>query len=336
MNEAFDKFVGAIRSSKTDRGVAMESRANMDTRLSRVGLEAYAALGRKPVGGKQGIEDARRVLGFGPEFVGVTVAIGPSTMPAYTPMRFMTDSRTIEINPDFRFNRAEAARYAVEEMLHAVDVLKNGRSIAASSPRFLEGGDIREELQRHVDSEGIYADFLAYPFNRQSGFHDEFGDGRMAAEAFAVGGTLYFGDGERTRQSLPATYEAFHELFGSTVREGAERLQGKLWDSPTAGMLPDRVASVSDRRAGRLGGEGGRDRTNPGLVSLRQALARSFRATRYGGGVGESLEARVIAAPTFGLEQLLAISESPLTSKPLPSRSGDRAASNGSDAPPPS
>lgn len=289
----------ADRRAAEGQASLLDARA-IDSRIARTLFDAFSDLGTRESTPDQAFADAAYITGLSLDALGVRVVDGPPSMGPKVPMRLNLDTREIEVNPTFEFRRGEAAQYAVEELLHASDVV-GGRSIAAGSKRLLPGGDIHAELTDHVNAKDTYAAFFGYPMN-----DNELSPQRTAAELFARLGTLYFGDGARMRQSLPQAYEAFHELY-RRHQAGPTDLQGEI-RSDARGLVQTRVRPGDGRRDVRtLQGSGGRGQESR-VGRLRREGARIFQADPRGSHVGESLEARVTRQKTDVPEWLRSMS----------------------------
>lgn len=122
------------------------------------------------------------------------------------------------------------------------------------------------------------ASYFAYPPSPEL----RFGDEREQAELFARLAALYHGNPQRMQRELPTAYEAYHDLFGTTVFGAESRV----------------LRDVRSDSAGR-GAQGGRERAGPGadggavpggrvrggdsgLDALRATVARVFGASTDG------------------------------------------------------
>ena len=106
---------------------------------------------------------------------------------------------------------------------------------------------------------------------------------RQQAEIFARLGVLYHGDPQLMQRELPTAYEAFHDLFGTTLLSPESRV---LRDIRSAGSSRSGPSSSQNRQGtGFDGGTGQRNqvqRSDSGLESLRDRTARIFVADRSG------------------------------------------------------
>lgn len=286
VDEAAARGQQSLLDSRTPRNNPLDARiAN-----GRLRFEQYDHLGESTSTPEQAFSDASRITGLSLKTLGVTVVTGPTDMRDDVPMRFGSDTRTIEINPNLSMSRADAAQYAAEELLHAADIL-DGQSIAASSTRLALGGDVRNEIEAHVASRDTYGAFFAYPVLEKA-----LGEGRIKAELFARMGALYLGEPELMRRSLPKAYEAFHEIFEGRNLPASDGVRGKLWSDAGGPVQAGRRSGDGGRTAREVQGRSGGERS--GLEKFRSESARVLRGSDQGTRVEGSLESRALEALT--------------------------------------
>jgi hypothetical protein len=144
INTALESFVGELQTRETDKGLALFSRS-LEGREDRQTFQRFESLGgEKSVSLEQTLDDVDAIMGFRSPF---DVSMSDQ-LDIDVPMAFDLDRRAIQVNPNRSMNRAEAAQYMVEEVLHGVDAVAGGRTISASSKGLAEGGAIREEVQQ--------------------------------------------------------------------------------------------------------------------------------------------------------------------------------------------
>lgn len=237
----------------------------------------FGRLGSKSGNPRQGVLDAVSALNV--PFNGRVVEdaeLGPTT-----PAALNTANGDIHFNPIFKLTRAQWAQVMAEEVMHAVDVVGNDLSVTSTSSRLAGGGDIRGEVDKVFASGEGLAEFLSYPLDPNY----RLSDARINAELFARLAVLYHGDQALMRRQLPISYEAFNDLFGSTLLGPESRV---LRDVRAAGATRSGNRSSAQRQGS--GVNGGAVSSNQvrgpdsGLDALRQAIADIFGA-RAGGGV---------------------------------------------------
>lgn len=287
-----DAVLKRAPEAKTEgRAANLEQDGSLETRRSKLLdsitrhtlFDEYAKLGHGPGTAEQGIADAKALTGL---HLSIETE-GRSDLPDMVPMRFNTRTGKIEVNTQFKMSRGEAAQYAAEELLHAVDVTSRARALSVSSERFARSGDIRSEAQKHVDDGREYAAFLKYPLWPEPNLSES----RTKAELFARLGALYFGEPARMRQSLPLAYEAFDGIFQVRGDRAGEGVSRKIWFSPRGAGEASRE-SGGIRQNVRRNEVGSGQRQTAELERLRDAIRETFGASKRGGLVQHFLESR--------------------------------------------
>lgn len=244
--------------------------------LGRV-FDWFGHLGDKPGNARQGIRDAESSTNVK---LGL-VAIPDRSLPAETIAQFNLATRTISYNPAQKLTRAEWAQAMAEELMHAVDATDRDRTISSTSERFAADGDIGAEARALFESGKGLADYLKYPLDPKYAF----GSHRIQAELFARLAVIYHGDQALMRRELPIAYEAYHDLFGTTLLGAGSRVLRDV----RADSGRDVAQSRADgERAGIAGGLGRGDRqqeADQGLGALRRRAAQILRADPTGGVV---------------------------------------------------
>jgi len=265
------------------RGAGGDLRLSRGGSMSTAGTEPigrYAELGQGRVSLAQTVKDASAIVGFEVPFeVRVTQGLDPMV-----PARFNLDARTIEINELFDYPRERAAAMLVEEVLHGIDVVGGQRTISASSKLFdLDTGAIAREAVDHYIAGGSLAGFLEYPLGQA---YASYSADRIKAELFARLGTMYLGDPQLLRETLPNAYRAYDEIFGlareNPIGEGAWVFR-RVWGARPAGA-GESLQSVRDG-AGVGGNAAGANRqrgAGEGLADLRRAVAGAIEASPLG------------------------------------------------------
>lgn len=234
---------------------------------------------------EQAARDAAEVMGFE---AGVPVlAENRADMPL-TPMRYDLQQGVILYNTAVKRGRAADVEYMIEEVLHALDHVGGQNTISASNPRFLPGGDIRQELESAYTKSAAMADVLAHPLA------EEYTDSVIAAELFARTGAKFYSNPTLLRVTAPKTYELFKSAFGLPS-------VGRAVPGQVRRPAPGRTAQVGqpDDGDGRsLPGTAGGNPAQPGdgLQRLRESVLREFGGQAGGAGVdfgdsGSSLNA---------------------------------------------
>jgi hypothetical protein len=235
----------------------------------------FARLGNDKGTPKGGMADAMGLLNISkkPEL------IEDAGLSAFTPAALDTATGAVHFNPAFKLNRAQWAQVMAEELMHAVDIVGPGTSMSSTSNRLAKTGDITQEARQVFDSGRGLADFLSYPLAKSYGLSAD----RQAAELFARLAVLYHGDPSRMKRELPTAYEAYHDLFGTTVFSTESRVlrhvPARAGPGGTGGG-DQRAGAATDGGAG-AGRRG--EATNSGLDALRDRVADIFSADRSGG-----------------------------------------------------
>lgn len=238
-------------------------------------FSSYATLGAERADAQQALQDAESITG-----VQSGLRVEPVDLSSRVPMRFNMATRKIEVNQHAIINRAEAAQYMAEEILHSLDSMGLGRTLSAGSTRLdPKTGDIAQEAMRHFNEGGAYSAFLAYPLDPQHGFSVD----RVKAELFARLGVLYFGEHDRMRQSLPLAYGAFNEIFQINRNPVTGEIYRTIRSSVSTGRNREILGRHrADGQIVRGDGEGAGNRPGAELGRLRDAVANAFRADRLG------------------------------------------------------
>jgi hypothetical protein len=223
-----------------------------------------------PASHMQAMADAVEVLGFDPAVpvLNERVQDGP-------PMRYSLQQRAVYYNTAAPHSRVADVQYMIEELLHAVDHVGGERTISASNPRFMPGGDLRTELEAAYQSSAAMRDILAHPLD------ENVSDTVKAAELFARAGTLYHANPNLLQATARSTYEAFSAAFGVPgSRRGVQ--------SQVQRRAPVAPAQVGESDGGRNAGSGARDAGSDGqgradgLGRVRQRVLQALGGTPRG------------------------------------------------------